>query len=97
MTVTSFHCFDGYANATVGGLCRLTSFWTLLFQWLRVTRASDPPVPYGHRLCFVLCYNTLRELFIRKGTVSYASPNVSPYAFSFVRVQSHSREYGMIA
>ena len=32
-----------------GDYAALPLFWALLFQWLGVTRASDPPVPCGHR------------------------------------------------
>ena len=39
-------------KATVGG-----SLLDFFFQWLGVTRESEPPVPCGHRLSFVLFKN----------------------------------------
>ena len=34
--------------------CGRVPFWALFFQWLSVTRASDPPVPCGDRLIVAL-------------------------------------------
>ena len=53
-----------------GVMLLLPPFGHFFLLWLGVTRASDPPVPCGHRLSFrsaVLAFSML----IRKGMVSY--------------------------
>ena len=66
-------------------------FWALFFQWLDVTRASDPPVPCGHRLSkYCLTFSIL----MRKGTASFAAPQQKNAEHVFVsEVQSHSRDF----
>ena len=71
-----------------GGYVVLPPFVHFFFQWLGVTRASDPHVPCGHRLSRCLTFSIL----IRKGMVSYATPKKSPNVFFVGEVQSHSRD-----
>lgn len=49
----------------------------LFSQWLEVSRASDLPVPCGHRLSYCLSFSTQ----IPNGMVRYAAPNISPNVF----------------
>ena len=47
----------------------LATFGHIIFQWLGVTRASDPPVACGHRLSNSCCcmYNILNDNMKRGG------------------------------
>ena len=45
--------------------------WCLVCQWLGVTRASDPPVPCGHRLSY--CSNV--STWFLNGMASCVAPN----------------------
>ena len=57
------------------------SLFGFFLQWLGATRASDSPVPGGHRFSCCFCLTTL----IPVGTVSHAAPNKSPDVFPLVR------------
>ena len=64
--------------------------WALFFQWLGVTRTSDPPVPCGHRVSCCVTFSML----IRKGMASHALPINVAGRVIVSQVQSHSRGGG---
>ena len=53
--------FESFTNATVGGVDYPFLGMFFVSQWLGVTRASDPPVPCGHRLSFVRAVFIFRD------------------------------------
>ena len=82
------------------GCVVFTPFWPLLvlfFQWLGVTRASDPPPCSLRKLFFsrACCLVIILSMLMGTGMVIYAAPKKSPNVFLSMRY-SHSREYSIV-